>query len=299
MGTPDIAADMLRRIAPAHDVCGVFCQPDKPAGRSAAVTPPPVKIAAVALGIPVYQPVKMKDRSAAALVRELAPDIIVVVAYGRLLPKEILDIPPMGCVNIHVSLLPRYRGAAPVQHALLAGETQTGVSAMYMDEGLDTGDIIAQIPIDISEDDDAWTLFARSAQVGGQLLEETLCDIENGAARRTPQNAEKATYAPPLKKEMGLFDFNGDAREIVNKVRALCLWPAAWFVRGGKTVKVLEARYSALCGAPGEVLSTRPLTVAAKNGAVVLLQVKPEGKRLMSGRDYAMGQRIKETQFLV
>lgn len=299
MGTPDIAASMLARIAPQQKVCGVFCQPDKPLGRKAVVTPPPVKVAAQALGIPVYQPLKLKDGAAADTVRALAPDIIVVVAYGRILPREILEIPPEGCVNIHVSLLPKYRGAAPIQHALLNGETETGVTAMYMAEGMDTGDIIAQVRLPITEEDDAATLFARAADAGGALLEQVLDDIAAGTARRQPQNEALASYAPPLSKDMGRFTFEEDARRIFGKVRGLCLWPNAYFERAGRTVKVLKARLSDAAGQPGQVLSLQPLTVATQDGALQLLEVKPEGGRLMTGREYAMGLRLKEGQFLI
>lgn len=299
MGTPDIAAEMLRRIAPKQQVVGVFCQPDKPVGRKAVVTPPPVKVAARQLDIPVYQPVKLKDGGAAQLVRELAPDLIAVVAYGRLLPQEILDIPPKGCVNIHASLLPLYRGAAPIQHALLDGVTQTGVTAMYMAEELDAGDIIAQQPMTVTDQDDAATLFARVAEQGGQLLAQTLAAIEQGIATRTPQDTAQVTFAPPLTKEMGHFSFDEQAHVIFNKVRALCLWPNAWFTRDGKAVKVLKAHAAEQDGTPGTVLSLKPLTVAVGGGAIQLLQVKPEGSRLMDGRDYAMGLRIKEGQSLI
>lgn len=299
MGTPDIAADMLGRIAPEHDIVGVFCQPDKPVGRKAVITPPPVKVAAQQLDIPVYQPVKLKDGTAAQLIRDLAPQLIAVVAYGRILPKEILDIPPMGCINIHVSLLPQYRGAAPIQHALLNGETETGVTAMYMAEGLDTGDVIAQVLMPITDEDDAATLFARSADVGGDLLAQTIADIEKGDICRCPQDDSQATFAPPLTKQAGLFTFEDNARDIFNKVRALCIWPNAYFIQDEKTIKVLKAQYSPKTGKPGVVLSLQPLTVAAKDGAVQLLEVKPQGGRLMQGRDYAMGLRIKEGQQFV
>jgi methionyl-tRNA formyltransferase len=292
MGTPDIAAAMLQKISAAHTICGVFCQPDKPVGRKAVLTPPPVKVMAQQLGVPVYQPVKMRDGTAADTVRSLAPELVVVVAYGRILPKEILEIPPYGCINIHVSLLPQYRGAAPIQHALLNDERKTGVTAMYMAEGLDTGDVIAVREMEISDADDAATLFARSAGLGGDLLLEVIAAVGNGTASRSAQHSAVASAAPPLTKEMGAFSFEEDARAIFNKVRALCIWPVAYFERGGRKIKVQKAAHTDQIGVPGEILALNPLTVAARNGAVQLLEVKPEGGRLMQGREYAMGQRL-------
>ena len=293
MGTPDFALPCLERLAQKHKICGVFCQPDKPVGRKAVVTPPQVKIVAERLGIPVFQPAKMRDGEALDIVKKLAPELIVVVAYGKILPKEILDEPAYGCVNIHASLLPKYRGASPLQHALLNGETVTGVTAMYMDEGLDTGDIIAQREWRITDADDANAMYERAAEEGFGLLLDVIGDIEDGGATRTPQNAAEASFAPPLTKDMGLFSFSDDASEIVNKVRGLCRWPVAYFMLDGKKIKVHRAAKSAKTGAPGAIVSTDPLTVAAGNGAVELLSVTPEGKKNMPGKDFCAGKRLK------
>lgn len=294
MGTPEIAAAMLCELAKYHEVCAVFCQPDKPVGRKAVITPPPVKVSAQRLGIPVYQPVRLRDGSAAELVRSLAPEMIAVVAYGRILPKEILEIPPRGCVNIHASLLPQYRGAAPVQYALLNGEQKTGVTAMYMDEGLDTGDIISVKEIPITDEDDANTLFDKVAQCGARLLRETADAIEAGTASRTPQPQEGVSFAPPFDKQSGRFSWQEDARSIFNKARALCIWPNACFIQGGRRVKLMQARpVEDRDGKPGEVLSLDPLIVAAGEGAVQLDAVKPEGSRQMTGREWSLGLRLK------
>ncbi|MEA5051106.1 MAG: methionyl-tRNA formyltransferase [Oscillospiraceae bacterium] len=299
MGTPDIAAVMLRALAADNDVCGVFCQPDKPVGRKQILTAPPVKVLAQSLGIPVFQPVKLRDGSAAALVRSLAPELIAVVAYGRILPKDILGIPPRGCVNIHASLLPAYRGAAPIQRALEHGETVTGVTAMYMDEGMDTGDIIAQVRVPVGEADDAASMFQKLGEAGASLLAATVRSIADGTARRTPQDAASATAAPPIEKSEGLFSFAQDARGIADRVRAFSQWPNAFFTAGGKTVKVLRAGYVPGEGAPGEVLARDPLTVAASGGAVQLLEVKPEGGRAMTGREWAAGVRLRPGDVII
>ncbi len=298
MGTPEIAAEMLRAVATEHTVCGVVCQPDKPVGRKAVITPPPVKVAAEALGLPVYQPVKLRDGAAAQTLAAWQPDLAVVVAYGRLLPKELLDIPRLGCLNIHVSLLPKYRGAAPIQHALLNGETETGVTAMFLDEGLDTGDIAAVRRFPIAPEDDAGDLFARAAKEGAALLLEVLAQIERGAVTRTKQDDAQASFAPPVDAKTGQFAFTEDAADIVNKVRALALWPNASFVQDGRKVKVKKARVAEGGGEPGAVLSLHPLTVAAGSGAVILETVCPEGKKEMSGTSFAAGLRLRCGDFI-
>ncbi len=293
MGTPDIAAVMLRALAREQEIAGVFCQPDKPVGRKAVITPPPVKLLAQELGLPVFQPAKLRDGKAAETIRALAPDMIAVVAYGRILPKEILEIPPKGCVNIHASLLPKFRGAAPVQTALLAGERVTGVTAMYMDEGLDTGDTIAFTKCPITDEDDAVSMFDKLGEAGAGLLCETAAAIERGEAKRTPQNHGAATFAPPFTRESGAFGWDEPARAIFNKARALCIWPNACFSYGEKKIKLMKARVLARSGRPGEILSVDPLVVAAGEGAVELCEVKPEGSRQMRGAEWAAGRRFK------
>ncbi|MEG2677018.1 MAG: methionyl-tRNA formyltransferase [Oscillospiraceae bacterium] len=299
MGTPDIAATVLCEAAKYHEICGVFCQPDKPVGRRAVMTAPQTKISAQRLGIPVYQPTKLRDERAARLIREINPDLIAVVAYGRILPKEILEIPKFGCVNIHASLLPKYRGAAPIQYALLNGDEKTGVTAMYMDEGMDTGDIIAVSEVDITDADDAVTMFQRLGQAGAALLCSTLSDIEKGIVTRKKQEDCGVSFAPPFTKESGEFSWSEDAKSIFNRTRALCVWPNAYFRFGGKKIKLLKARYCELEGSCGEILSLDPLIVAAKGGSVELCEVKPEGSRQMSGRDWSLGIRAKINDILM
>ncbi|MBD5093194.1 MAG: methionyl-tRNA formyltransferase [Subdoligranulum sp.] len=293
MGTPDIAAAALTAILEAgHTVCGVYTRADKPVGRKQVLTPPPVKQAALAHGLPVFQPKTLRD-GAAEEIRKLSPDLIVVVAYGRILPPEVLAIPPRGCINLHVSLLPQYRGAAPVQWAVINGDKETGVSIMYLNEGLDTGDILRVEPIAIGENETAGELFERITETGAKTLLAAIDEIAAGAAHAVPQDDAKATLAPPLTKEMALFDFGRPARKLHDLIRGLNPWPAAYFRYGGKKVKVLRT----LCddaaeGAPGEILCTKPLKVACAGGALTLLEVVPEGSRPMEGSAWAAGRRF-------
>lgn len=293
MGTPDIAAAALTAILEAgHTVCGVYTRADKPVGRKQVLTPPPVKQAALAHGLPVFQPKTLRD-GAAEEIRKLSPDLIVVVAYGRILPPEVLAIPPHGCINLHVSLLPQYRGAAPVQWAVINGDKETGVSIMYLNEGLDTGDILRVEPIAIGENETAGELFERITETGAKTLLAAIDEIAAGAAHAVPQDDAKATLAPPLTKEMALFDFGRPARKLHDLIRGLNPWPAAYFRYGGKKVKVLRT----LCddaaeGAPGEILCTKPLKVACAGGALTLLEVVPEGSRPMEGSAWAAGRRF-------
>lgn len=294
MGTPDIAAAALEAILRAgHTVCGVYTRADKPVGRKQVLTPPPAKRTALAHGLAVFQPATLRD-GAAETIRALAPELIVVVAYGRILPPEVLAIPRFGCINLHVSLLPKYRGAAPVQWAVIRGETRTGVSIMYLDEGLDTGDILRTAPVDVGENETAGELFCRVTEVGAQTLLEAIDSIADGTARAVPQDGAQATAAPPLTKELALFAFDRPARQLHNLIRGLNPWPAAYFVCGGKKIKVLRT----LCdedahGAPGEILCTKPLRVACASGALTLLEVVPEGSRAMEGSAWAAGRRLR------
>ena len=294
MGTPDIAAAALTAILDAgHTVCGVYTRADKPVGRKQLLTPPPVKQVAQAHGLPVFQPATLRDGAAAREIRALAPELIVVVAYGRILPPEVLAIPPRGCINLHVSLLPQYRGAAPVQWAVLNGDKETGVSVMYLDEGLDTGDILRVEPVQIGENETAGELFERITETGAKTLLAAMDEIEAGTARAVPQGPTRATLAPPLTKEMGLFAFDQPARKLHNLVRGLNPWPVAWFLYGGKKVKVLRTLCDdAVQTAPGCILCTNPLQVACAQGALTLLQVVPEGSRPMDGSAWAAGRRF-------
>lgn len=295
MGTPDFAVPCLQRLLEdGHEVPAVFTQPDKPVGRHAVLTPPPVKQLALSHGIPVYQPTKMRDGTAAALLRELAPDCLVVVAYGRILPQEILDVPPRGCVNIHGSLLPRYRGAAPIQWSVIRGETVTGVTSMFMDAGMDTGDIIDTLTTPIGENETAGELFERLAPLGARLLSTTLAAIADGTVTRRPQNDAEATMAPMLEKAMGRLDLTRPARELHNQVRGMNPWPGAFCTAGGKTLKIHETRVAAGSGVPGTLLCADPVTVACGEGALQLVTVQPEGKPRMAAKAWLRGARLPQ-----
>ena len=295
MGTPDFAVPCLQRLLEdGHEVPAVFTQPDKPVGRHAVLTPPPVKQLALSHGIPVYQPTKMRDGTVAALLRELAPDCLVVVAYGRILPQEILDVPPRGCVNIHGSLLPRYRGAAPIQWSVIRGETVTGVTSMFMDAGMDTGDIIDTLTTPIGENETAGELFERLAPLGARLLSATLAAIADGTVTRRPQNDAEATIAPMLEKAMGRLDLTRPAQELHNQVRGMNPWPGAFCTAGGKTLKIHETRVAAGSGAPGTLLCADPVTVACGEGALQLVTVQPEGKPRMAAEAWLRGARLPQ-----
>ena len=295
MGTPDFAVPCLQRLLEdGHEVPAVFTQPDKPVGRHAVLTPPPVKQLALSHGIPVYQPTKMRDGTVAALLRELAPDCLVVVAYGRILPQEILDVPPRGCVNIHGSVLPRYRGAAPIQWSVIRGETVTGVTSMFMDAGMDTGDIIDTLTTPIGENETAGELFERLAPLGARLLSTTLAAIADGTVTRRPQNDAEATMAPMLEKAMGRLDLTRPAQELHNQVRGMNPWPGAFCTAGGKTLKIHETRVAAGSGAPGTLLCADPVTVACGEGALQLVTVQPEGKPRMAAEAWLRGARLPQ-----
>ena len=295
MGTPDIAAHCLEKLYEAgHQICGVYTRQDKPVGRKQVLTAPPVKQVALAHGTPVYQPRTLRDGEAARQIGQLAPDVIVVVAYGRILPPEVLGIPRLGCINLHVSLLPKYRGAAPVQWAVLNGDAETGVSIMQLDEGLDTGDILRVQRVPIGPEQTSGEVFEQVTQVGAQTLLACLADLEVGRACPTPQCHEQATQAPPLTKEMAAFDFLRPAGRLHDLVRGMNPWPVAYFMYEGKKVKVLASRVTQGNAPAGTVLALHPLTVACQQGALQLLQVVPEGSKPMEGAAWAAGRRLKQ-----
>lgn len=296
MGTPDIAAESLEALISAgHEICAVFTRRDKPVGRKQILTAPPVKQLAEQHGIPVYQPRTLRDGSSDEIIRELAPEIIVVVAYGCIIPPQLLHVAPFGCINLHVSLLPKYRGSAPIQWAVLNGDTQTGVSIMQLDEGLDTGDLLMVEPVSIDPEETSGQLFDRVSAIGAKTLVTALDKLKAGQLKPEPQQQELATMAPPLNKDMARFDFTQEAAHIHNWVRGMNPWPVAWFEQGGKRIKVLECRVAkdSKSAAPGTVLALKPLTIAAANGAVELLTVTPEGGKPMAGTAWAAGRRLK------
>ena len=296
MGTPDIAAESLAALLGAgHEVCAVFTRRDKPVGRKQILTAPPVKQLAQQHDIPVYQPRTLRDGSSDALIEQLAPDIIVVVAYGCIIPPQLLHVAKYGCINLHVSLLPKYRGSAPIQWAVLNGDAETGVSIMQLDEGLDTGDVLMVEPVAIDPEETSGELFDRVSAVGAKTLVDALAKIEAGQLTPVPQDHSKATLAPPLSKDTARFAFTEDAAHIHNWVRGMNPWPTAWFEQDGKRIKVSECRLAEnpQNAAPGTVLALKPLTVAAQNGAVALLSVTPEGGKPMAGTAWAAGRRLK------
>lgn len=296
MGTPDIAAECLKALyAAGHDICAVYTRRDKPVGRKQVLTAPPVKEVALAHGTPVFQPRTLRDGSEDENIRALAPELIVVVAYGCILPKSVLETPKYGCINLHVSLLPKYRGSAPVQWAVLNGDAETGVSIMQMDEGLDTGDVLCCEKITIDPEETSGELFDRVSAVGAKTLVTALEKIPAGELKLQKQDDAQATLAPPLTKEMAQFHFTEDAAHIHNWVRGMNPWPVAWFAHEGKRIKVQKSRLAEnpQNAAPGTVLALKPLTIAAANGAVALLTVTPEGGKPMAGTAWAAGRRLK------
>lgn len=302
MGTPDFAVPNLQSLINSeHEVVGVFTQTDKPKGRGYVLTAPPVKELALKYNIPVFQPKTLKNNiEVLEILKELCPDVIVVVAYGKILPKEIIEFPKYGCINVHGSLLPKYRGAAPIQWAVINGEKKSGVTTMYMDEGLDTGDMILKAETEIGENETAGELYDRLSLMGADLLIETIKAIEGKSAKREKQNDEESTYAHMLTKELCLIDWNKPSDEVHNLIRGLNSWPIAITMFKGKRLKIYKSRISSLKGKkPGEIVSVYPLVVSCKdNSSIELTEVQAEGKKRMSAEDFARGHRLeKEMMF--
>ena len=292
MGTPEFAVPAAEAIYKAgHKVLAVFTQPDKAKGRSGKLVFPPVKEWAVSNKIDVYQPVKLRDQENVSLIKKLAPDVIVVAAYGQILSKEILDIPKYGCVNIHASILPKYRGAAPIARAILDGETET---TMQMAEGLDTGDILEVAKTAIEDTDNADTLEIKLARSGAGLILSTLNGLENGSITPVKQDDAKSTYAAKLSKEMGLMDFTKPAVELERLIRGLYPWPCAYTKIAEKSVKIYEATVSEATGNPGEVIEVtkKSFTVACGEGSLVIRSLQPEGKGRMDAAAYLNGNKL-------
>ncbi len=297
MGTPDFAVPCLEALIKTHEVVGVFTQPDKPVGRKQVLTPPPVKVTAQENNIPVYQPQRLKDYNAPEVIKELNADITVVVAYGKILPKEVLEAAPFGCINVHASLLPKYRGAAPIQWAVLNGDKETGVSIMQMDEGLDTGDVILVKKTEIGENETSEELFERLSHIGSEALSEALDLIESGKAVRTPQPEGDFGYAKMINKELCPIDWNKSAAEIHNKVRGLQTWPCALTRLNGKNVKIHRTVLSELKGSrAGEVIeSDKKLIVSCGDGnCVEILELQPDGKKRMDTKAFLSGNTIEK-----
>ena len=297
MGTPEFAVPSLHALLDAgHEVLAVVTQPDKPVGRRQVLTPPPLKVAALERGLPVLQPERVKDEEFLAKIRRLAPELVAYAAYGKILPKSFLDIPPHGCLNVHASLLPKYRGAAPIQWALINGETVTGISIMRADEGLDTGPVLLQREEPIYPDDTAGTLSERLARLGAEALVEAVRLIELGRAVYTPQDDAQATYAPMLKPEHTVLNWSEPAEALRNRVRGLNPKPGAVASMGGREVKVWRA--AVVEGDPNAepgvliALSREGPVVQTGRGALLLLEVQPAGGRRQSGAEFARGWRV-------
>ena len=300
-GTPSFALASFQALVQGHfTVTGVVTQPDKPQGRSRSeLIPPPVKVAARSAGIPVLQPVRPIGDVFTTSLRRLEPDLGVVVAYGHILLPEILSIPPRGMINVHASLLPRYRGAAPVQHAILRGETETGISIMQMEAGLDSGPILHHVSTPIGPDETSGALAARLADLGAVALVEALSLISGGLARPQPQDHTRATYAPKIDKDMARLNWQRDATTLVRQVRAFDPAPGAWTIHNGCMLKLFGAREVAGTGEPGSVLAAGDrLVVAAARGAVAVQEVQPAGKTRLPVEAWVRGRRISPGQRL-
>ena len=299
MGTPEISATCLDAlVASRHSVVSVVTGKDKPRGRGNVMTPTAVKQAAERYGIPVATPDTLRDEAFADYLADIAPDIIVVVAYGKILPKSVLDYPKHGCINVHVSLLPKYRGAAPMQRAIMDGESETGVTIMYMAEGLDTGDIISQESFPIGKTDNFETVHDRSADVGARLLARTLDEIEQGIAVRTPQDDSLACYAAKIEKADCKIDFTLPADRLDCIIRGATPIPGAFAYLGGKMLKIFDATPTSGKGTPGRVIDADPkgagsFTVACGEGALEVRGVIPEGKGKMTAGDFLRGRKIQ------
>lgn len=295
MGTPDFAVPSLQALIDAgHEVCAVYTQPDKPQGRKQILTAPPVKTLALEHDIPVFQPNTLKNEDEQARLRELAPEVIIVVAYGKLLPKAVLDIPPHGCINVHGSLLPRWRGAAPIQWAVIAGDEMAGVTTMQMAEGLDTGDMLLTYETKVGEKETAGELFDRLAQSGAELLIQTLVKLDEITPR--PQDDAQSCYAHMLDKQMAVIDWSKSAHEIDCLIRGLNPWPIALTTLSGERLKVFAAEKAAGNGEPGTVLEADPkkgLTVACGEGALKLIEIQLVGGKRMKATDFLRGHVIE------
>ena len=301
MGTPEFAVPCLRALRESrHEIVGVFTQPDRPAGRGNKLKASPINALAKSLDLPVYQPERIKTPEEIAVLKKLKPECIVVVAYGQILSKDILELPHLGCVNVHASLLPKYRGAAPIHWAIINGETKTGVTTMLMDEGLDTGEMLLKSKYEISDDITTGEVYSDLSQLGADLLIATLAGLENGSLKPIPQ-PEESSYAPLLNREHEQLEWSWDAAKIHNRIRGLNPWPGAFTFFRDEQVKIWQSRvqspagdtYIKLGGLPGQIVSLteKGLLVLTGDGLVEIVELQPAGKTRMSGRDFFNGRR--------
>ena len=295
MGTPDFAVPCLARLVEISDVVAVVTQPDRPKGRGQKLLPPPVKVFAQEHGIAVYQPVRVKATDFVDVLRGLAPDLIVVVAFGQILSKEILSLPPLGCINVHASLLPRYRGAAPMQWAIVRGEKETGVTTMFMDEGLDTGDMLMRETLPITQAMTAAELHDAMMKLGADVLERTIFSLSEGTLKRTPQDDALSTYAPLLDKKVGRIDWKKSAQEIHDLVRGLNSWPGAYTMLEGQKFKIWRTRLAEGTAEPGEIVSVtkQGLLVGTGEGMLEILELQAPSKKKMAAGDYVRGHGLQ------
>ena len=298
MGTPAFAVPSLRMlINEGHHVVAVVTQPDRPQGRKKILMPTPVKEVALEYGIPVLQPQRMRSPEAVEELASYKPDLIVTAAYGQILPKSVLDMPMLGCVNVHGSLLPKYRGGAPIQRAIINGESKTGITLMYMAEGLDTGDMIAQAELQIGEEDTSGTIFEKLSVVGAELLQEQLPRLMAGPVQATPQQEEEATYSPNLKREDEKLDFARSSRELYNQIRGLVPFSGAFALWKDEVFKVWAARIdsSSSDALPGTVLdlTAEGIKVKTGDGALLLTKVQPSGKKAMEADEFIRGRSME------
>ena len=297
MGTPEFAVPCLEKlIGTGHEVAGVFTQPDRPRGRGNKLSPSPVKACALAHGIPVFQPERIR-RDGVEDLRALAPELCVTAAFGQILSQEVLDIPPRGNINVHASLLPRHRGSAPIAHAIVQGDRRTGVTTMWMDAGIDTGDMLLRAETDIGETETCGELTERLSRMGAELLGETLARLEQGTLVRQRQNEAEMTYDPMLTREMGAVDFRESAERVKGLINGLNPWPCAFVSLGEEKLKLLRAAVTEGSGAPGQVLAADPkegLTVACGDGAVRILELQAPGGKKMRAEDYLRGHSLPD-----
>jgi methionyl-tRNA formyltransferase len=291
IGTGEIGVPVLRWLLESdeHELIAVVTQPDKPVGREQRIEAPPIKAALAGLDVPIFQPKRIKSEEAVAEIRALTPDVIVVMAYGQILPRAVLAIPRIACLNLHASLLPRHRGAAPIQAAIAAGDRETGISVMYMDEGLDTGDVMLETRIEIAPDETGDSLHDRLTKIAPEALKEALARLQAGDAPRIPQDSVAATYAPKLEREHGRIDWTEPASFIERKIRAFTPWPGAFAIlrdEGGAERKLKVHRASIV---PAESIDPKKLVIAAKDGALRLEEVQLEGKKRMSAAEFLRG----------
>lgn len=297
MGTPEFAVPSLEKLINSeHEICAVFTKPDKPVGRKKIITPPPIKTFAINHGLKVYQPEKIKSAETEELIKSLNPDLIAVVAYGKIISKNIIETPKYGCINVHGSLLPKYRGAAPIQWSIINGDNVTGITTMFMDEGLDTGDILMQRKTFINENETSDELKSRLSVIGAELLIETIEKLEEGTLKRLPQDNSQATLSPPLDKINGQIFWEKTAQEIHNLIRGCNSWPIAYTMIRGKRFKIYKSKISNLRSSyPGKVVSVNPFIIGCgENTSLELLEVQVEGKKRMPASDFARGYRMSD-----